>query len=193
MPWAAPSTIRRAAPSGVHFTPDDVPFTPALAAAGALPEVTLERLPNKRVVAVAHRGPYGLISDAFTQLDRCVRAAGLGAGDVRELVALYHDDPESTPPGQLRSDAGVVVSPELPLPAGLGQLSIVGGIYARALHIGPYAELGDAWSRLLGRWLISSGHRLGEGPMYERYLNTPGDAAPAELRTELYLSVAEPV
>jgi len=43
----------------------------------------------------------------------------------------------------------------------------------------------------MGGWLEQSEHRMGRGPRYERYLNTPMNAAPDELRTELYLPVAD--
>jgi AraC family transcriptional regulator len=187
--WAAPSTIRRAAPSGVHFMPDGATPAPLLAAAGPVLDVGVTLMSRKRVLAVAHRGPYGMISDAFVRLDRIARDTGL-VDCALELVAVYHDDPESTPPAELRADAGVVTSADVAVPAGLGELNIPAGPYARTVHVGPYAELADTWARLLGRWLVSSGQRLGDGPMYERYLNTPGDVPQHELQTELYLSLA---
>jgi len=189
MAWAAPSTIRRAAPSGVHFSPSGLAPAPILAAAGPELDVTITSLPSKRVLAVAFRGPYGRISDAFVELDGIARATGLVAR-ARELVAVYHDDPESTPAAELRADAGIVVPVDVVMPAGLGEVNIPAGTYARTVHCGPYAELADTWARFLGRWLVSSGQRLGEGPMYERYLNTPGQVSQDELRTELYLSLA---
>ena len=189
--WAAPSTIRRAAPSGVHFAPDGPAPVPVLAAPGLPLEVSVVSMPSKRVLAVAHRGPYGMISDAFVRLDRIVRAAGL-VDAARELVAVYHDDPESTPTAELRADAGIVTPADVVVPAGLVELHLAAGAYARTLHVGPYAGLADTWARFLGRWLVSSPHCLGEGPMYERYLNTPGQVSQHELRTELYLSLAPP-
>ena len=190
--WAAPTAIGGGAPSGVHFTPNGAMPVPVLAQGGTAQDVTLVQLSDKRVLAVVHRGPYGKISDAFVRLDGIVRASRLRAEDVRELVALYHDDPEQTPAAELRAEAGIVTSPDVPVPDGLVEVIIPAGLYARVLHVGPYTELGDAWARLLGRWLAPSGYRFGAGPMYERYLNTPAQAAPSELRTELYLSLAEP-
>ena len=190
--WAAPSTIRRAAPSAVHFMADGGAPAPVLAVAGVALDVGVVQMPAKRVLSVVHQGPYGMISDAFARLDGIVRAAGLRAEDAHELVALYHDDPECTPAAQLRAEAGIVVSPDVAACAGLVEVSLPAGAYARALHVGAYPELGDAWARLMGRWLVPSGRRIGDGPMYERYLNTPADTAPRELRTELYLSLASP-
>jgi AraC family transcriptional regulator len=188
LPWAVPSTVRRAAPSGVHFVPAGTAPEPLLAGADAGLDVSIVTMPEKRVLSVAHLGPYGMISDAFARLDRIARSSGV-VHAARELVAVYHDDPESTPVAELRSDAGIVTGAEVSVPAGLAELTIPAGTYARAVHVGPYAELADTWARFLGRWLVSSGRCLGQGPMYERYLNTPGEAAPEELRTELYLAV----
>ena len=107
-----------------------------------------------------------------------------------ELVGLYHDDPEATPAAELRAHAGLVVPERVPLPRGLVELRLPAGRYARALHVGPYQRLGDAWARLLGAWLPASGLRLGAGPSYERYLDTPETTAPEALRTELLLPLA---
>jgi AraC family transcriptional regulator len=154
--------------------------------------VTIERNPAKRVFAVSHRGPYDTIGDAFTELDGIARRTGLLEHEGLELVAIYHDDPTSVPTAELRSDAGLVVPAGIPVPSGLHELEIPAGTYARTLHEGPYQRLGDAWARFRGDWLAQSGHRGGAGPTYERYLNTPMNATPDELRTELYLPVAAP-
>jgi AraC family transcriptional regulator len=130
-----------------------------------------------------------MISDAFVRLDRIARTTGLVDRAV-ELVAVYHDDPESTPAAELRADAGIVTPADVIAPPGLEELQLPAGPYARTLHVGPYAGLADTWARFLGRWLVSSTHRLGEGPMYERYLDTPGQVPQHELRTELYLLLA---
>ena len=63
------------------------------------------------------------------------------------------------------------------------------GHYVRTTHVGPYAGLADAWARFMGGWLSKSGHRMGEGMSYEVYLNTPQNAAPSDLRTELYIQL----
>ena len=105
------------------------------------------------------------------------------------MIAIYHDDPETTPAQNLQSDAGVTVEEEVALPAGLREMYLPAGSYARTTHVGPYDELPDAWARLMGRWLPSSGRRVGHGPSFELYRNTPMDTAPAALVTELYLSL----
>ena len=54
------------------------------------------------------------------------------------MIAIYHDDPETTPQDQLRSDAALVVPEGVTLPEGLAEQHIAGGRYARTLYVGPY-------------------------------------------------------
>ncbi|MGU7784103.1 AraC family transcriptional regulator [Burkholderia sp. PU8-34] len=67
------------------------------------------------------------------------------------------------------------------------RVTVPGGEYAVLLHTGPYADLKAAYQWLYGDWLRHSGREAADAPPFELYLNTPMDAAPAELRTEIYL------
>lgn len=189
VPWTASTRATLAAPSGIHVSssPDAAPHL------SNHPEptmnVTVGAQAHKRVLAVAHRGPYSAISEAFAELDRIVRHTTLLAEPGLEMIAIFHDDPQATPPAELRADAGLVVPAQTASIPGLHEVTIPDGLYARTTHEGPYETLGDTWSRFMGRWLAQSPYRIGEGPAYERYLNTPNEAAPSDLRTELYLSV----
>lgn len=140
-------------------------------------DVTIETKPELRVATVQHVGPYAHISDAFARLGGLAGPAGLLRYPEAAMVAIYHDDPESTPPAELRSDAGVVVPAGVELPTGLVERRIAGGRYARVTHTGPYTHLGDAWARFLGQWLPNSGHRVGQGSSYELYRNNREDCA----------------
>lgn len=152
--------------------------------------VTIEQRPALRVFAVSHRGPYSAIAQAFGRLDAIVRPQGFLERYAEGMVAIYHDDPEATSPADLRADAGVIVRADAPLLEALSEIVIPAGSYARTTHVGPYTRLGDAWARFMGGWLVKSGHRVGSGVSYERYLNTPMDTRPEDLRTDLYLSIA---
>ena len=151
--------------------------------------VTIDQLPMLRVAAVSHRGPYHQIAEAFGRLDGLVRPTGL-LDKARGMVAIYHDDPETTPPHDLTSNAGVIVPTDATLPVGLTEVTLPAGRYARTTHVGPYDQLGDAWAQLMGQWLPASGHKIGDGHTYEKYLDTPMDTPPDQLRTELYLPLA---
>ena len=154
--------------------------------------VEIKDMPTLRVAAVRHVGAYSRISEAFGRLGELAGRAGLIQGKPT-MVALYHDDPEVTPEAELRSDAALVVSQNAELPPGLDEHLLPAGRYACTLHLGPYEQLGDTWSRFMGQWLPQSGQQLAEGTSFEIYLNTPTEVAQSELRTELYLPLAPAV
>lgn len=145
--------------------------------------------PELRVAAIRHAGAYNRISEAFDRLNAIVGPAGL-LGPDSAMIAIYHDDPKTTPEQNLQSDAAITIPSTAPLPAGLTELVISGGRYARATHRGPYEGLGDAWERFKGEWLAHSGHRVGDGASYEVYRNNPTNTKPDQLLTDLYLPLA---
>lgn len=152
--------------------------------------VTVENMPELRVATVRHVGPYPRISEAFAKLGALAGPNGLLAYPEIAMIAIYYDDPESTPVEQLTSDAALTVPEGTTLPAGLTEKRLPKGRYAKTTHVGPYTTLGDTWSRFMGEWLAKSGHRVGEGWPYEVYRNNPTNAAPEDLRTDLYLPIA---
>ncbi len=189
-----PPSHRLQAACGVHAD-GPVVVVPADAAAlfihlGAQAmEVKLETRPEIRVAALAHLGPYNTIGAAFDRLGAIAGPAGLLASPAAQMIAVYHDDPETTPAAQLRSAAGVSVAAGAAIPQPLKELRLPAGRWACTLHRGPYAGLGDSWQRLLGQWLPASGLRLGRGECYELYLNHPGMAREDDLQTLIYVPV----
>jgi len=179
-----------AARSGLHFTDlDRVAPIPMFIGEHAM-NVEVHTMPELRVAAVRHAGPYNEIAEAFARLGAIAGPAGLLRQPGVTMVAIYHDDPETTAAAELRSDAGLVIPPDAALPRELVELHLPPGSYARTTHRGPYTRLGDAWARFMGEWLPASGHRVGPGGSYEVYRNTPETASPDELVTDLYLSIA---
>jgi AraC family transcriptional regulator len=183
--------IELAAPCGVHFDPQgSIPQFIPRDFGGRIMDVVIKNFPELRVAAVRHIGPYMQISEAFERLGQIAGGAGLIQPPKTEMVALFYDDPESTPADQLRSDAGITVEPDASLPAGLEEHHVPAGAYASAIHVGPYEQLGDTWARLMGEWLPTSGRRINsDAPSYEVYLNTPMTAPKEELRTEIRIPV----
>jgi AraC family transcriptional regulator len=181
--------IELAARSGVHFDPvTTVPVIRFHKGESSM-NVKLEQMPELRVATVRHVGPYDRISEAFQRLGAIVGPAGL-LQKGSAMIAIYHDDPEATPVDALRSDAGVTVPEGSPLPDGIVEQRLPAGRYARTTHVGPYTQLGGAWSRFMGEWLPKSGERLGSGASYEVYRNNPTNAPPEALRTDLFLPLA---
>jgi AraC family transcriptional regulator len=180
--------IELAAASGVHYSPDGVvrAFIPR-DSGGQTMDVTIEQMPELRVGAVHHVGPYNQIPNAFRKLGEIANTAGVVEKPGVAMLAIYHDDPETTPANELRSEAALTFGPDVKLPAGLDEQRLPGGRYAHTTHVGPYEELGDVWARFMGEWLPASGERLGNSPSYEIYRNTPMDTPKEKLRTDLYI------
>lgn len=186
-----PAQTELASRSALHYSPGG----PGRATLPLIQEdyrmqVTLSDRPALRAAASRHGGAYNRISEAFQRLHGIAGPAGLVRPGT-EMLAVYHDDPETTAEPELRSDAALTVPPDVPIPAGLAEIAIPAGRYAVTTHVGPYEQLGDAWANLMGGWLPRSGYRLGPGVTYEIYRNTPMDTRPDALRTELYLPVAD--
>jgi len=193
-----PSDFRRrgvrrtelAATCGVHFDQRGVvpPFVPR-DSGGRTMDVEIKKMPEQRVAAVRHVGPYNQIGQAFGRLGEIAGPAGLFTNPNAAMIALYHDDPESTPADELRSDAGVAVASGVALPNELAEHRLPAGRYAKTVHVGSYEKLGDTWARFLGEWLPESGERLRDGPSYERYVNDPRTTPKERLITEIYVPI----
>ena len=144
-------------------------------------------MPELRVGAVRHVGSYIDISRAFAKLGEIVARAGVQKRPEMVMLAIYYDDPQTTPVPKLRSDAALSFPRNAQLPIELAEHTLPGGRYARTTHVGPYQTLGDAWSRLIREWLPGSGERMGTTGSYEIYRNTPETTQPQDLRTDLYI------
>ena len=81
-------------------------------------DVEIKDMPELRVATVRHVGPYNQIPKAFERLGAVAGPAGL-LPHSSAMIAIYHDDPESTPQDQLRSDAALAVPEGVTLPDGL--------------------------------------------------------------------------
>jgi len=151
--------------------------------------VEVRQQPEFRVATVRHVGPYGGIAVAFERLHLLAGEAPRG-GPAPALVAIYLDDPRTTPAEALRSDAGLVLPELARVPTGLTERRLPAGRAACATFVGPYDRLGERWAWLMGEWLPRSGERHAGGATWERYLNTPAEAGREALVTELWVPLA---
>lgn len=151
-------------------------------------DVEVVQRPQLHLASVRHVGSYMRVNEAFRRLDDLVTQAGLRDSDTM-LIGIYHDDPSTTPDDKLRADAAITVRPGTTLPAGLSAMVIPAGRYAHAVHHGPYSGLGKTWDHLRNEWPGQSGERLRSGMSYEVYRNTPMNAKPKALVTDLYLPI----
>ena len=141
-----------------------------------------------RVAGVRHIGPYHEIGKAFAQLGPALQGTNLLSATVT-MVGIYHDDPETIPPAQLRSDAGIVVDKSAQIPAALTETLLPGGRFLHTRHLGPYDGLPAAWAYLRDEAMRAHGVRRGDGPGYVLYANNPGNASASDLITDIYIPV----
>ncbi len=188
---ALPHSFELAARCGIHFHASDSGRHDARVTQGAnAMQVDIRTMPEIRLATIRHVGPYPRISEAFATLDGIARKAELFAHPEAAMIAVYYDDPDATPAAELRSDAAVAIPARLALPEGVAEVRLRAGRYACATHVGSYKTLGDTWARLMGEWLPRSGERVSMGESFELYLNNPGNAKEADLKTELYVPLA---
>jgi AraC family transcriptional regulator len=149
--------------------------------------VTNTTVPGMRLAAIRHIGPYNQLGRTFGQLHGLVTAAKLPH---RELLAVFYDDPATTPLDQLRSDAAVIVDEDVRLPEGVVEQRIPAGQYLTTDHHGSYERLTDAWGRFKHEIAETTGQREPRGYTFELYRNTPMDVPEDQLLTTLYMAVA---
>ena len=149
-------------------------------------DVTIKDQPELRVAGIRHIGPYHEIGREFGKLGTI---AGPAIKPGMMMVGVFYDDPATTPPDQLRSDAAITLPDGASAPNGLIEHRLPAGRYATTVHVGPYEGLPDAWARLKNEWLPKSGHTMGH-PGCEIYLNNPMSTPKPELRTEIRMRLA---
>jgi AraC family transcriptional regulator len=153
-------------------------------------DVTIVEQPALRVAAIRHRGPYDQIGKAFGQLHGIASAAGLYGHPGAQMVALYHDNPRTTPADQLRSDAGITIPEGAAIPEGLTEQRVHAGRYARTVHAGGYETLPQTWRALIDEWMPQNSHQSRPGVDYEVYVNNPMQVPKDQLRTEIYAAIS---
>ena len=148
-------------------------------------EVKIAHREPTRVAFMRHVGPYGEVGATWDKFLPVLGKDGLLGGDAL-IIGICHDDPEVTPPDKIRYDACVSVDEHFVPDGEIGVQVIPGGEYAVTTHFGPYQELGETYTKLLGEWLPRSGRELRSAPCFEVYLNDPQSTEPEDLLTDIY-------
>ncbi|WP_203073072.1 AraC family transcriptional regulator [Falsiroseomonas ponticola] len=149
-------------------------------------EVTIREEPALRLAALPHRGKYEAIGPVYDRLMAWAGPRGLITPEAR-FIALYHDDPQSVPEKDLRSDAGMTVPPGVEATEGVRIIELPPTRVAALVFKGPYAELEGAYTWLYREWLPNSGEEPGDQPAREDYLNDPRSLPPAEWLTAVLI------
>lgn len=152
-------------------------------------DVTIRDEPARRLAAIAHRGAYLDIGEAFEKAGATAAARGLGP-ELGAMIGVYYSDPDAVPEPELRSAAGFEISAAVEIVAPLEEIRLAAGRHAVLTHRGPYTGLAAAYSYLFGPWLAGSGEAPRDGPPFELYVNTPMDTKPGDLVTLVCLPLA---
>lgn len=145
--------------------------------------------PAIELAGIGHRGSYMRIGKAFETAQIHVAAQGLMRAETRWL-AQYLDDPFAYPEAQLNARAGLSMAAGTAIAPPLQRFTVGGTPCAVLRYRGPYPNMRDAYQWLYGTWLIASWHALADQPVFEEYLNSPRDTAPADLLTDIFLPLA---
>ena len=164
----------------LHLTPR-APSANATAAQTLAVQI-VER-PAQRLHALRHQGPPSTIPHTQRRLtlqcgQRALHRLGASCGDPQDVG------------GGFRYYAAVVLPEPLSVAeGGLERLDIPAGLYARHTLTGPYTRINAALAAIHTRWLPASGYEPDDRPTLEHYLNSPRNAAQADLRTDLLIPI----
>ena len=115
-------------------------------------EVRIENVAPERVVFVRHTGPYEKCEKAWATLCAWACPKGLCQAEAK-YIGVCHDDPQVTPPENIRYDACISTKGDIKGEGPVGTQTIEGGQYAVVTHKGPYPNIESTYARLMGQWL----------------------------------------
>lgn len=158
---------------------------------GPPPEVEYRSLAAGYVAYLRHVGPYGHPNIGVTW-ERFARWCGLRGlpAPGGAFIGIAQDNPEITRPEHCRYDCCVEVPRTVQPDGEVGIQPFAGGRYACAAFQGKPEEIHEAWMRLYGEWLPSSGWQPDDSPAIEVYeLGGSAQMKPGELACLLCLPI----
>jgi len=148
--------------------------------------VEIRQTHPKKVLCMTHRGPYNLIGETFQRFGPWAKSEGIRT---EAYVGIYYDDPTSTPPDELRADAGAFVDMDFTIDnPSVHIVNIPAGTFAIYTHVGSYDLIGNSWQKFMA-WFATSGYQYGSFPSYEIYVDDCDDTPVEHLQTELFISI----
>ncbi|OSI12801.1 AraC family transcriptional regulator [Neisseria canis] len=149
---------------------------------------TIEPLP---IALVPHNGSYMRIGRSFELIEGLLTLRGLLPAPDARFFGIYFNDPACTPEQELRAQAAIFLNTaqhsfDPPIQSG----TIAGGRYAVYPYQGPYSNLEQAYTWFYSE-LLNTPYQVRDAPCFEEYLNDWQKVAPHELRTNIYLPLAD--
>jgi AraC family transcriptional regulator len=147
-------------------------------------EVKTDTMPERRLAALLHTGPYEELGKSYEQLIQTATAENLWSRTAG-MVGVHYSDPNVVSKSELRAHAGLVITDLDPVPEGLEDVTLPAGPCAVLHYKGPYTAIKVAYDYLYGDWLPKSGKEPADLPPYEIYLNDPAETEESELLTNI--------
>ena len=152
-------------------------------------EVTVKKTEPMTVAFLCKRGPYTLISAAFSKLYGWIgEKSYISTGPP---LGVYFNAPEQVPAEELLweicSPIAGDVAPSGPDEKGLGVKKLEGAEVASTTHKGPFDQVENT-IHALEAWIAENDYEI-VGPYEEIYLTDPGKSTPEELLTEVRFPV----
>lgn len=152
--------------------------------------VELKTLPSINVLFLRHVGPYSQVGATWGRLMTWAGMRNL-LGPQTRILGIVHDDPDITPTDKIRYDAAIVTTRPVHPEGEFAVTEIPAGRFAVFTHQGPYESLGQTYQRFFGAWLPHTRLELRDSHAFEDYLNSPLNAKPPDLRTNIHVPVQD--
>jgi AraC family transcriptional regulator len=151
-------------------------------------EIRIENMTPMRVAFIRHNGPYETCCQAWGQLyDWAARNHFVGPGTIG--VGASYDDPELTPPEEIRYDACLTCNENFNSNGEVSVQMLGGGKYATCIHRGPYRGLKRSFRQILREWIPQSGRLPRQAPCLEIYIDDPDKTPEEDLRTKICVPI----
>jgi AraC family transcriptional regulator len=146
------------------------------------PRVRIVELLAREMLALRHVGPAATIPHTWRLMEQRFGERpmsdwlGLSVGEPDEAEGFAYYVGVTAREGDFHDPA-------------LELLRIPAGSWALYELAGPYTRISTAFDAVYSRWMPGSGYEPDQRLALERYLNSPRDTAPADLRTELLIPI----
>lgn len=151
-----------------EHVPGDLPDA---AQAFEMSETKVIRLRPMHLAFRRHVGPYESVPESiFDELEQwAVAGPGRQLPGPPVWIGIGHDAPVTTPPGQLRFDAALVVPGPFAPSGRIGYQLLAGGHFAVTTHAGSYDTLPTAYAAIFPRVMALAGYQFVGLPVVEIY------------------------
>lgn len=175
------------------FTIDQTDAAPPTVswAAGSTQEpfASIKEVPPFAYCCIVHTGPISDMTSVIGQLIQAMQEQNIFSTIRGPMVAVYYNALTPADSPDLSWEVGFIVTeqtmPQAPLVKKVWSHNTV----AAATHVGPYQQIGETLEKLMA--CVGAQGYAADNPLLERYLNSPMQVKPQELRTEIWIPVVK--